>query len=325
MNLYSLKEEESLAQITDLREQETVLINQKAAEIEIDQAINVYLEENIINLHTKRAKTLDLNQFSQYLRMNDINFLADLARLSNIRLEKLCAAFLEERLKIGNQVVSVQRKKISVRCFLRYLSDNFNRLLPYVPVIDNSKFKFHRHKGVTEGLTKDEWLRLKDQLVSSKNKELLALVYFAVMAGGRRISECQTVKWRDIDFERNRIKIIPSKSKTLDFEYLPLHAGLKEILSDLFEQKKRPGQKELIFSTKQQSADRSLKHYANKTNINKKISFHSLRTTFITWGLERGDTPSELLNATLHNSTNMLRYYDRTDTLITSSIHNTKA
>jgi integrase len=63
---------------------------------------------------------------------------------------------------------------------------------------------------------------------------------------------------------------------------------------------------------------------AVKAGIQKTVRFHSLRTSFITWGLERGDSMSELLNATLHSSARMLRYYDRTDTLKKNSIFKTQ-
>ena len=181
-----------------------------------------------------------------------------------------------------------------------------------------------RSKGVTESLTYEEWFKLKEQLKISRNKELLPLVCFAILAGGRRISECQNVLWKDIEFKNDRLKIWPLKRKTEGFEYQPLEKELKSILEALFEFKGKPDKNERVFVSKQQSIDKSLKYYAKKTDINKRISFHTLRATFITWGLERGDSMSELLNATLHSSPNMLRYYDRTSSLKTNSIFKTR-
>ena len=95
---------------------------------------------------------------------------------------------------------------------------------------------------------------------------------------------------------------------------------LKKILLDLKTEKGNPHQTELVFKTSQQSTDKSIKLYSKKAGIQKTVCFHSLRTSFITWGLERGDSMGELLNATLHSSARMLRYYDRTDTLKKNSI-----
>ena len=114
------------------------------------------------------------------------------------------------------------------------------------------------------------------------------------------------------------------KKKSEDIEHLPLVQQLKDILMCLFKGQGEPDSTDMVFKTSQQSADKSLKLYAKRAGIKKTVSFHSLRTSFITWGLERGDSMSELLNATLHSSARMLRYYDRTDTLKKSSILNTQ-
>jgi integrase len=323
MTSLQLQKSEDLALVTSNREAEDQYINETAAGFGINDSIRAYLTESITNPHTIRAKSSDLKQFAEFLSLNGILTLADLGSLSNIRLEKICSAFLEDRLHRGNCVSSVQRKKTSLKTFFSYLNYNFSRLIVYVPVIGGERFKLNRRKGVTEGLTQFEWLKLKQQLAESKNAELLPLVCFAIMAGGRRISECQSVKWDNIEFENKRIKIRPLKRKTEGFEYLPLNESLKSILTALYESKGRPSGDKRIFITHQQSVDRSLKLYATKAGIQKRISFHTLRTSFITWGLERGDTTSELLNATLHISPHMLRYYDRTDTLKISSIHKT--
>ena len=184
--------------------------------------------------------------------------------------------------------------------------------------MDDIRFKLNRNKGTTEALSFEEWIRLKDELKKARNKELYPMVCFSLLGGGRRVSECLNLTWQDIDFRNNKLHVLPLKKKTDDIEHLPLNEQLKEILESLGNDKAKTAK---VFKTDRKSIDKSLKLYAKKAGLAKTVSFHSLRTSFITWSLERGDSMSEILNATLHSSNRMLRYYDRTDTLKTSSIH----
>jgi integrase len=307
--------------ITAQRRAEEDQINGRAVGITIDQAIDAYISEKVSNPGSARVKRGDLLQFRRFLSLNNVDTIGDLGRISSIRLEKVCAAFLDDRLQ-NDSVITVQRKKSVVKQLIKYLNANFSKLISYVPSIDDDRFKANRSKGTTEALTLEEWYKLKDQVRTARNKELFPLVCFSLLAGGRRFSECTALTWKDIDFRNNKIHVKPLKKKTEDVEHLPLAPQLKTIMNEL--RKVRDDKEGRIFNTSQQSTDKSLKLYAKRAGIKKTISFHSLRTSFITWGLERGDSMSELLNATLHGSSKMLRYYDRTDTLKKSSILNTQ-
>ncbi|NQU65910.1 MAG: hypothetical protein HQ517_16740 [SAR324 cluster bacterium] len=80
----------------------------------------------------------------------------------------------------------------------------------------------------------------------------------------------------------------PLKKKSEDVEHLPLVPQLREILDSLWINQGSPEGTAMVFKTSQQSADKSLNLYAKRTGIKKRVSFYSLRTSFITWGLERG-------------------------------------
>ena len=312
-----------LEDITERRTEEETQINGRAANITIEQAINAYLSERVSNPGSARVKATDLKQFREFLGLNQIETLGHLGQFSSVRLDKFCCTFLDSRLQ-QESVITVQRKKSVVKQLFKYLNAHFSILISYVPVMEADRFRANRSKGTTEGLTLEEWYRLKDLIKDAKNKELLPLVCFSLLAGGRRFSECVAMSWQDLDFENEKIHIKALKKKSEDIEHLPLVQQLKDILMALFKGQGKPEGAKRVFKTSQQSADKSLKLYAKRAGIKKTVSFHSLRTSFITWGLERGDSMSELLNATLHSSARMLRYYDRTDTLKKSSILNTQ-
>jgi integrase len=312
-----------LGEITTKRTEEENQFNGGAVNITIEQAIAAYLSERVSNPGSARVKATDLRQFREFLRLNQIETLGHLGQFSRVRLNKFCCAFLDSRLQ-QESVITVQRKKSVVKQLFKYLNAHFSILIPSVPDMDADRFRANRSKGITEGLTLEEWYRLKDRLKDSRNKELLPLVCFSLLAGGRRFSECTALTWQDLDFENGKIHVKPLKKKSEDIEHLPLVLQLKDILMALLKGQGEPEGTKRVFKTSQQSADKSLKLYAKQAGIKKTVSFHSLRTSFITWGLERGDSMSELLNATLHSSARMLRYYDRTDTLKKSSILNTQ-
>lgn len=318
-----LVKEKSILNNTDSKEliqarrQKEELICNRIAMGTLNLAKEQYLEK-FSNSHTEKAKRSDLDQFIQFLRPKKIILVGDLAYLTVLEIDRLVDDFLDQRLELDS-VITVQRKKGSIRGMFQVLNKYVPELVPYIPEIDADRFKESRSIGVTESLEFEEWLSFKEQLKKARNKELLILAYFALLTGGRRLGECLSVCWQDMDFNKNQISIIPLKKKSAEKVILPMHPKLKEILQPLAKEKSA---NEKVFKTSQQSVDKSFKLYAGKAGINKKISFHSLRATFITWGLERGDTMSELMNASLHKSTKMLRYYDRSEKVKVNSINN---
>lgn len=150
---------------------------------------------------------------------------------------------------------------------------------------------------------------------------MLVLCQCALLLRGRRISELLSLKWSDLDFEKQVVVIKPSKKGANEtVHYLPMTAQLKCILQEYFDSQAEINIKGRAFPVSQQSVDESLKRYGVKACIGK-ISFHTLRATFITWANERGDTQSKIMNATLHNSTQMVRYYDQISGIKTNSIN----
>ena len=313
-----IKTADNLVGITQIRESKENHWNSQGIKINLIQAVEVHLSE-VVNKHTQRAKRIDLFQFIQFLSGNGIRTIGDLGKLIAPELKTICESFLDG---LNLTKATLQRKRASIKVWFDFLSFNFPKLITFVPKLNSEKYKLVRNKGITPALDLEQWFRLKQELgKSKKNPRLLVLCQCALLLGGRRISELLNLKWQDVDFINQTVMIKPSKKGPDEtIHQLPLTPQLKCVLQEYLESLDNVGIEDKIFPVTQQSIDESLKRYARKAKIGR-ISFHSLRSTFITWANQRGDTQSEILNATLHKSTQMIRYYDQTSQIEINSIN----
>lgn len=316
-NQIQIKPPDNLVSITEWREQKEDNWNNLGVHISLQESISVHLKE-FPNRHTKRAKEIDLRQFIDYLADNGLVTIGDLGKLIAPELTLMCQQFLDG---LGLKKASLQRKRATIKVWFDFLQFSFPKLITVKPKLDSDKYKLTRSKGVTKALTLEEWFRLKRELEQSKkNPRLLVLCQCSLLLGGRRISELLNLKWSDLNFEQGIVVIRPSKKGADEtIHFLPMTAQLKCLMEAYRDSVNDWSIEQRVFPVRQQSVDESLKRYGNKVGI-KGLRFHSLRASFITWANERGDTQSEILNATLHQSTQMIRYYDRTSGLKTNSI-----
>ncbi len=316
-NQIQIKPTDNLVTITQWRERKEDHWNNLGVNISLEESVEVHLKD-FTNRHTKRAKEIDLRQFVRYLTDNGLLTIGDLGKLIAPELRIICEGFLDG---LGQKKATLQRKKATIKVWFDFLQFSFPKLIKVKPKMDSDKYKLTRNKGVTKAMTLEEWFRLKQELEKSKkNPRLLVLCQCALLLGGRRISELLNLKWSDLEFEKSLVVIRPSKKSTDEtIHFLPMTAQLKCLMESYRDSMNSWKYEQRVFPVRQQSVDQSLKRYGNKTGI-KNLRFHSLRASFITWANERGDTQSEILNATLHKSTQMIRYYDRTSGMITNSI-----
>ena len=328
-----------LHDLKNLRQQKSELWNERAIQITIAESITAYLS-TVDNAHTLRAKRNDLIQFQDCLENNGVLSLGDLGKLIGHELIALIEGFLDVRLLEGERKkTTIQRQKGTLRSWLIYLNEQFPELITTVPALRASRHKVVYSKGKTRSLSLEEWFRLKNEIENiwrdskrlpgkkvkrtqwKQQKRLLALCYTGLLLGGRRISEILSLRWEDIDFMGNQVSINPLKMKEDETTYfLPLNEQLRQVLLQFkAEMQEEPLESDLVFDLSQQAVDQSLRRYGRQAEVGA-VSFHVIRTSFITWSIERGDSMSEILNSTLHKTSQMIRYYDRSDTLKTSSI-----
>ncbi len=308
---------DTLMTIIDFRESKEHQWNNLGVNITLEKAVQAHLS-TVNNPHTKRAKRADLKQFSVYLNNQGISSLGDLGKLIQPELKLLCEKFLDD---LGSSRATLQRKRATIKVWFDFLHFNFPKLITFAPRLDSERHRLTRNKGVTKALTLEEWFKLKQALKkATRNPRLLVLCQSALLLGGRRINEMLEMKWTDVDFQNGVVVVRPSKKGSNETtHFLPMTAQLKSILIEYRESLREIDENGKVFPVRQQSVDQSLKRYGEKSGLGK-ISFHTFRATFVTWANERGDSQSQILNASLHASSQQVRYYDRSSGLKINSI-----
>jgi site-specific recombinase XerD len=134
-------------------------------------------------------------------------------------------------------------------------------------------------------LSRDEILLIIESIVNEKHRLMISLAYGA----GLRVSECVSVRVRDIDFQRNIIHIRQSKGNRDRITVLPKTLSA---LLPLFCQNRHP--QDFVFPSKRggklttRTAQKIFQYALQRTGINKPATFHSLRHSFATHLLENG-------------------------------------
>ena len=158
-------------------------------------------------------------------------------------------------------------------------------------------------------LTQDELQRLaavKNTLTHDRQKEILEMYMFSFYACGLRLIDILTLQWKDIDYERNRIKKI--QVKTLNRNFVPMSDKVKEIL-----ERWRGRNDRFVFGLLSESFDlndreelyrrrnaithtlnTSIKRSCQKAGIGKEYTFHSARHSWAVYALEKGTEISKI-------------------------------
>jgi len=280
---------------------------------------SIYIKDNFSKAETRTAKKNDLKKFLTFLTEHSIKTLNDLAVESLSKLNDLCQMFMTQRSNAGDSSRTLRRRISTIQNFLNHLAETQAWILPVVPALKYKNPDQEAIRSSAPTITIEEWKKLKEQLKHAKNPQVRPLACLAVMGGGRTFAECKNVVWNDVDFKNNRIVIRKAQWKN-ELELIP---ELKKILKN-FRGTKDPD--EPLFTIHPQVMNKTLKVHARQVGIDDSISFMSFRASFIRWAAEREDSLTEVLNATLHKSTQTMRqYYDYSKQVIpVSSILKTK-
>lgn len=153
------------------------------------------------------------------------------------------------------------------------------------PFPQNINFYFRSEERLPEILSTEEVNRIFSKVNNLKHKAILMTIYSA----GLRISELLNLKVREIDFDRNTIRISSAKGKK--DRLVMLSQRLVPILKKYLEQYQPieyliEGQKGGIYSPS--SVRQFFIKAISKARINKKVTVHTLRHSFATHLLDRG-------------------------------------
>jgi integrase/recombinase XerD len=134
-------------------------------------------------------------------------------------------------------------------------------------------------------LSKEEIGRMLEKTINPKHNCIISMLYGC----GLRVSEVNSVKMLDIDFDRKVLRIYRGKGDKDRYVMLP-----KKLFSILSAQDKMKNKNDYLFTNGRngklttRSIDKIVKKSANLAGINKNVSPHVLRHSFATHLLEDG-------------------------------------
>lgn len=260
--------------------------------ITITQAhISAYLEEckikKQLNAHTLKAYSIDMNQFSTYLKTKDY--------LIN---KEVLSTYIELLHKKYNKPKTAKRKIATLCAFFNYLV--FNEIIDNNPM-NKINVKFKEPKILPRTVNTNDLKRLFNQLyidletgkteyqikLAARNAALFELLF----STGIRVSELCNLKTENINLDEGYIRIYGKGSK----ERI-LQIGNKHVLDSLqyYYNLYADDLKDFpyFFINKlgkrlsEQSVRTLINHYEKKLQINQHLTPHMFRHTFATMLLE---------------------------------------
>jgi len=270
-----------------------------------------YLIKNNLHDNTVNAYFSDAERFVEYLYDK---------RIKNIKKadKKAISAFVKKLEKEGKSKATIARCIASVRYFYEYLISinliDFN----YAHSIKPPKFQ----KSLPDILSAEEVLRFLEspsgyEVKAVRDKAMLELLY----ATGIRASELIELNLNDVNSNIGYIRC----KKDGEERIIPIGkhsmAALENYIGVIRKTIAKEGEQALFVNMNGRRMTRQgfwkiVKYYAEKANINKKITPHTLRHSFAVHLLENG--------ADIHSIQTMLGHSDISSTQIYEKIINNK-
>lgn len=255
-------------------------------------------------------------------RADFVKFYKDFVSSSSVKYPKVLLGPLNVFIKFfGKELIPCRLITEDVcREFRKYLGENFTNETPNAYF---SKFKMVLKSATKAGMfnsnpafsvrnpkpahniLRKEVLSFKELSLLQKsrcpNGEVKRAFLFSCYTG-LRLSDIRSLKWEQIDFVRNEVRVIQSKSQKLI--HVPLGPSSKSLLGKTNERGKN------VFSLKSRTAiGKAILVWCEKAGITKHITYHCSRHVFGTMLLLHGTdlkTASELLG---HSSTRETEKY----------------
>ncbi|MGD2169231.1 MAG: site-specific integrase [Chlamydiota bacterium] len=238
--------------------------------------INKYIDEE-----------LDKSSSNYKTRLGQLNWWkAELGHLSLVNIKEDVISTCRKKLlgtndRYGNprSMTTANRYMTSLSVVLRKAVKEW-RLMTYNPVSNFQKYK--EPNGRDRFLSEEEIERLLKACKNSSNQHLYSIVLLALCTGMRK-GEIINLKWEDIDFQRDLIKL--KKTKNGDMRNVPLKGSICDILKKRFFDE-RPSLNLYVFKGKKCNKPinfRGAWSIALKEAEIKDFVFHSLRATCVTY------------------------------------------
>jgi integrase len=158
----------------------------------------------------------------------------------------------------------------------------------------------HRHPN--RPLTEAQIRQLLFALENTRDDALIRLG----LSVGLRVSEVVTIRASEVDFDRGIIKIWDEKKDRwrLVMPTLETMGALKKYLNAL------PRQPQYLFPVSTKTVERIIQGYSKKA-LGFTISWHSLRTTYVSRNVELEQSPAVVIANTGDSPATILKYYTK--------------
>jgi len=159
-----------------------------------------------------------------------------------------------------------------------------------------------RNRFPNRGLTETEIRNLLSSLENIRDDVLIRLGFSV----GLRVSEVVSIRTSEIDFERSLIKIWDEKKDKWRFVMPTLETigVIKRYLNSL------PRQPQYLFSISTKTVERIIHKYSKRA-LGFVISWHSLRTTYVSRSVELEQSPAVVMVNTGDSPATILKYYTK--------------
>ena len=269
----------------------------------IEQFCSSLKVERDVSLHTLRAYTKDLEDFSSFTDKK-------LSSINNLDIRDFLASLHHKKLKKS----SIARKLATIRSFFKFLHrENIVKKNP-AKLVSSPRVQ----KTLPRFLTVDEVFALMDSpsgdsFQASRDRAMLELLY----SSGLRVSELCTLNINDFNIKESLVRvkgkgkkerIVPVGSKAVDAinNYLPERVLLKKRSNALF-LNTRGGR------LTQRSVRRIVYKYSRMISLKGRFSPHALRHTFATHLLHGGADLRSIQELLGHSSLSTTQKYTHVD------------
>ena len=247
----------------------------------------------------------DVGQFLSYCKMNNIK---KITKIDSIVITK----FYDYLYSLGKSQSTVARVCASLRCFFTYLTKT--EVITESPVLKTKTASAERK--LPEILTSKEVLNLLSQpngndYKSIRDKAMLELLY----ATGIKVSELVELNVAELNLQIGFLNLKTSKNERV----IPIYPAAVHTLQ-IYITNVRPvlinnsNETKLFTNMSGEPLSRQgfwkiLKYYANKANIKKDITPHTLRHSFATHLLENGASLKDIKDMLGHSDISSTQVY----------------
>lgn len=258
------------------------------------------------------GKLTEKNYRSGIRKLIENNYLKKETSLQNFALINHDAIVDRIKTKEGWSECTRQARAACYISFTGFLNRRFQGLIKKaVTSKEGSSKTFYRvHEKVkSNAMNQSQWVAFLDAITNQRD----CMIAKVVLQGGKRINEVLTLMTSQIDWTKNEITFVQSKTKgTIKETVITYPKSLMDSLKDYIGE--RQG---LVFITRNNKPvpliqiANSFQRAGLKANIPFNVNPHVLRASTVTYLKQQGFSDSDIMKVTGHASSEMVNAYDK--------------